>query len=212
MYVRKATFADWDQAPIVFSTLPCGFLTEPDRPLTADSQISSSILIQEARRRHQPPLDFPWRSSKAEISCPKPSKAMELGVSQQSLCQYVIIAIAASWQRSNPPQMCQQNLHFILFIFFSCWLFIAGYKLLLQIHRKDHNSSIPWCASHSCDREVFVMMNRHMREHLVCMMCVCVAVGVGAAMFAGWHYRSRRKHFLLCWQTFWRLNWAFHGW
>lgn len=119
MHVRKATFAYWDQAPIVFC-LPCGFLTEPDRPLTADSQISSSILIQEARRRHQPLLDFPRRSSKAEISCPKPSKAMEPGVSPWSLCQYVIIAIAASWQQSNPPQMCQQNsLHFIIIIFFS---------------------------------------------------------------------------------------------
>lgn len=47
------TFAYCDQAPIVFS-LPGAFLTEPDRPLTADSQISSSILIQEAHKRHQP--------------------------------------------------------------------------------------------------------------------------------------------------------------
>lgn len=197
MHVRKATFADWDQAPIVFSTLPCGFLTEPDRPLTADSQISSSILIQEARRRHQPPLDFPWRSSKAEISCPKPSKAMELGVSLQSLCQYVIIAIAASWQRSNPPQMCQQNLHFILFIFF----FPAGSSLQDTSFCSRFTGRIITQASHDVlpipvtEKCLWWWTDIWGSIWSVWCVCVCVPVGVGVGVFAGWHYRSRRKHF-----------------
>lgn len=80
MHVRGATFAYWDQATNVFS-LPCGFLTEPDRPLIADIQISSSILVQEARRRHRALSRFPPRSYNREISSPQqPGKAVELEV------------------------------------------------------------------------------------------------------------------------------------
>lgn len=104
--------------------------------LTADSQMSSSILIQEARRRHQPRLDFPRRNPKAEISCPKPSKAMELGVSLWSFCQYVIIVSAASWQHCNPLQMCQQNSLFII-IFLYYYFFFS-----LNIHCREQASSL----------------------------------------------------------------------
>ncbi|CAB1454635.1 unnamed protein product [Pleuronectes platessa] len=68
--------------------------------LTTDSQMSSSILVQEARRRHQPCLDFPRRNPKAEIPCPEPGKSDGARSIPWSLCQYVIIVIAASWQHT----------------------------------------------------------------------------------------------------------------
>lgn len=74
MRQKTTTFAYCDQVPIVFS-FPGAFLTEPDRPLNADSQISSSILIQEAHKRHRSQLDFPRRSAKGEIACPSPKPA-----------------------------------------------------------------------------------------------------------------------------------------
>lgn len=156
--------------------------------LTTDSQMSSSILIQEARRRHQPRLDFPWRNPKAEVSCPKPSKAMELGGSLWSLCQYVIIFIAASWQHTVVTRCrCVSKIASISLLLFLSTEYPLQYTNFFLIQLLGHNSSSPWCASHSCDGEVFVMMNRHMGEQA---RLFCARGGLLAERSC----ISRRKH------------------
>lgn len=64
--------------PLVSPRSPVNFWQSQIGFLTNDSKMSSSILILQAHRRHQPCLDFPWWNPKAEVSCPRASNAVAL--------------------------------------------------------------------------------------------------------------------------------------
>lgn len=161
---RMVTLAYWDQNPGAFS-FPRGPLREPDRsPQCTDSQVHSSILIQETRRHHQPRRNFPRCNPKEEISCPKPSKWW----SWEYLC-------GASVNVSSSSQLpvgsavthcrCVSKTVSIFIIVSFQWISITGYHLFC-IHTVGHSANTPWCASHFCDGAVFVMMNRHLGKCL----------------------------------------------
>ena len=155
MHARKAAFAYRDQAPCVFSLSLVDFWQSQIGLLTADSQMSSSILIQEARRRHQPRLDFPRRKSPQSRNLLPPEKkrrrrecprGASVNMSSSSQLPVGSVVTCCRCVSKNGPR----------FIWFpSRWISIAGYKLLLCINRKGHNSGGPWCASHLCDGGVF---------------------------------------------------------
>lgn len=185
MHVMKATSAYWDQAPIVFS-LPGGFLTEPDRPLTADSQISSSILIQEARRRHQPRLDFPPTKLQRRNLLPQtPQSAGAGSVPAEPLsichhrhsCQLAADEPTADASAKQPP---------IYFIFFPLSIH-CGIQRSSVIHRKGHNSSVTWCFPFQWQRGVC-----DTRKGVFVLHVCGTLVGGG---LTGWCYISRCKHF-----------------
>lgn len=154
--------------PLGVFSFPCEPLTKPDRPPYC---WQPNVLIHPHPRGPQvssTPSRFPPTKPQSRNLMPRAQESDGVGripVDSLSICHHRHICQLAA--NSNPLQMCQQNsLHCISISFH--WISIAGHTPLLCIHRKAHNSGSPWCASHSCDGEVFVMMNGHMGECLFC--------------------------------------------
>lgn len=87
----EAPFACWDYRPPVSPPFLADFWQIQLGLCGADSQMSSSILIREAYRRHQPRLHFPWQNPKADFSHPElrqSNRALRFPVETLSICHH----------------------------------------------------------------------------------------------------------------------------
>lgn len=165
MHTRKEQLPV-ETRPLVFSHSLLGSWQSQIGLLLTDSQMSSSILIQKAHRRHQLRLNFPMPNPRAEMSQVS-KKWWSWDNPPRKLCQYVIIIIAAIFQHSNPVQMCQQNSPTLLLFPFTYYLLLDIWNDVFSAFTEEAvklNYLGP--APLSCFDEEFVKMNRHMRKYI----------------------------------------------